>query len=311
MRRLLFTEAMRGLLLYNPEARGGKDSGAQALEALTGCGVDVLAAVNGTAEQARAAISAHRQHLDLLVVAGGDGTVNHLLEAAVSHHLPLGLLPLGTANDLARTLSIPTQLEKACRVIAGGRTRAVDLGLANGRYFANAAGIGLQPEVARHVSPTSKRWVGPLAYIPAALAAYRQSRPFRARIAVAGEEPRTLRCIQLTVANGRYFGGGLTIAEDAAIDSSVLHLLQVGPLSPLELLGLARELRRGTPRRAEGTWVTSAAAVDVDTDRRLAVALDGEIASETPVHFEIAREALQVFVPAHAEERTGGFSATG
>lgn len=302
---------MRGLLLCNPEARRGDDARARAAQAFAEFGVEILTVESSSAAQGRAAVTFHRDHIDFVAVAGGDGTVSNLLGAVVESHLPLGLVPLGTANDLARTLSIPTELEEACRVIAVGHTRSVDLGMANGKYFANAAGLGLQPEVARQVSATSKRWIGPLAYVPAAVAAYRRSRPFRARVTVQGQEPRTLETIQLTVGNGRFFGGGLVVDEEATIDDSALHLVHVPPIGAMRLLSLVPRLYSGTTRIAEGTWVTDAEVIDIETNRRLPVTLDGEPATETPVHFAIARRVLDIFVPEDAEERTDGLSAAG
>lgn len=311
VRRLLHDlERMRGLVVTNPKARRG-EARAEIAKVLRDCGLDVLSVEASSLPQAHAAVSFHREHIDFLAVAGGDGTASSVLEIAVRAKLPLGLLPLGTANDLARTLAIPTDLEQACRVIAGGRTRAVDLGTANGHYFANAAGIGLQPEVARHASPTSKRWLGPLAYIVAAGQAWRHSRPFRSRIEIAGREPQTLDSIQLTVANGRYFGGGMLVDSEATIDDSLLHLLHIEPVSALQLLSILPRLYRGTESTAQGTWVADARALDVHTDRKLAVSLDGEPWTHTPVRFEIAPAALQVFIPDDAEDRTDGLSAAG
>lgn len=301
---------MRGLLLCNPSARGG-DVRAEATRALRDAGVEVLGVESHSPAEARAAIALHRDEIDLVAAAGGDGTASNLLSALVEHRLPLGLLPLGTANDLARTLAIPADLEGACQIIAGGHKRAVDLGVANGHYFVNAAGLGLQPEVARHVTSASKRYFGAVAYAGAALSAWRNARPFRCRIVADDQEPRTFDTIQLTVGNGRYYGGGLIIEENATIDDALLQVLHVKPMAPVRLLALIPRLYRGTENACPEVWVTGARVVEVQTDRLLSVSLDGEPATHTPVRFEIAAKALEVFVSEDAEERADGLSAAG
>jgi diacylglycerol kinase family enzyme len=102
----------------------------------------------GTREQLSALIREHGGEVDLVAVAGGDGTMNAAAEGLVATGLPLGILPTGTANDLARTLGIEADLEAAVKVIAAGHTRRIDLGLVNGHPFFNVASMGLSAELA-------------------------------------------------------------------------------------------------------------------------------------------------------------------
>jgi diacylglycerol kinase family enzyme len=117
---------------------------------------------------------------DLVVVGGGDGTMTCAAGRVAGTDVTLGVLPLGTANDLARTLEIPSDLAEACAAVADGKVVDIDLGRANGQPFLNVASVGLSVGVTEALSPRLKRHLGPLAYGIATLRAYRRHEPFRA-----------------------------------------------------------------------------------------------------------------------------------
>jgi len=119
---------------------------------------------------------------DLVVVGGGDGTVSYAAGRVVGTNVVLGVLPLGTANDFARTLEIPNNLAEACATVADGKVVDIDLGRANGKPFLNVASAGLSVAVTEALSPRLKRYIGPLAYNIATLRAYARHKPFRARL---------------------------------------------------------------------------------------------------------------------------------
>src|SRR5690606_40191112 len=134
------------------------------------------------------------------------------------------LLPLGTANDFARTLGIPSDLAAAADVIVEGRTRRVDVGVVNGRHFLNAAGIGFSTDLHRELPSWAKRTLGPLAYPLGVVRRWRRHRPFA--VEILGDDLRLAkRVIQVTVANGRYYSGGMLAQRHAHIDDALLDLL--------------------------------------------------------------------------------------
>ena len=192
-----------------------------------------------------AAIRAERHNLDLVVLGGGDGTMNAAAEALVEAGLPLGVLPLGTANDLARTLRIPRDPAAAARVIVEGRTRAVDLGRANDKLFFNVASIGLSVRVARHMRRSGwKARFGALSYPLTVWRVLREAHSFKAEIEIDGSRER-LRTIQLAVGNGRFYGGGMAVDEEAEIDDGLLHLYALKPQPLWKLILRARAFRSG------------------------------------------------------------------
>ncbi|MFC0284113.1 diacylglycerol kinase family protein [Camelimonas abortus] len=147
----------RALLLRNPAARrGGEDIGAVTARLRAG-GLAVTVENFAALPEIARDIVRLRASADLVVICGGDGSVSSAAMAAMESGLPLGVIPMGTANDLARTLAIPMDLEAAAEVIVAGRTAAVDVGSVNGHAFFNVASIGLASDLAAALDPGLKR----------------------------------------------------------------------------------------------------------------------------------------------------------
>jgi diacylglycerol kinase (ATP) len=133
----------RALLLLNPKARRGRDAGTEVRGGLEASGLGVVPAGPSDWDRLPDLIARARNQVDRVVVAGGDGTLNTAVQALAGTDLPLAILPLGTANNLARSLGLPNDLKEACEVAAKGTLRAIDLGWINGRYFFTTASMGL------------------------------------------------------------------------------------------------------------------------------------------------------------------------
>jgi YegS/Rv2252/BmrU family lipid kinase len=234
--------------------------------------------------------------VDRIILGGGDGTMNHAAGVILRSGIPLGILPLGTANDLARTLRIPMSIGAALKVIAEGKVRRIDLGRVNGRLFFNVAHIGLGAEVAHHISREDKSRWGALAYIRILPRVLKENRSFQAHIELDGRT-RDFRVIEIAVGNGRHYAGGMTVSEDAEIEDGELHLYVVKPRSLWRMLLTLPAFRKG---KAEREWIRylKGRRIFVRTSRTLPVAVDGELVSRTPALFEVLAGALPVFVPA-------------
>jgi diacylglycerol kinase (ATP) len=237
---------------------------------------------------------------DLVVVGGGDGTVSYAAGRVAGTSVILGVLPLGTANDFARTLAIPNNLAEACAAIAEGKVVDIDLGRANGEPFLNVASVGLSVAITAALSPRLKRHLGRLAYGIATLRAYARHKPFRARLEFpdGDHQPMELEnLLQVAVGNGRHYGGGNTVSPTAGIDDHTLDIYAIlaGPLR--EHVSIARLLKDGSFIEHDRVYHLTSRRVRLVTAHPLPVNLDGEIATATPADFTVQRNAVHVVVP--------------
>lgn len=285
----------RALVVVNTRSRRGSENFNTAVAELRSAGLEVLALRLARSSDIGPTILEHADLVDLVVVGGGDGTMNAAAEALVAAELPFGILPLGTANDLARALEIPRDPAAAARVIVEGQRRRIDLGRANDKLFFNIATIGLSARLAKAMDSATKRRYGALAYA-LTLSRIGLGHPFTATIRTAAEE-RTLRAIQIAVGNGRYHGGGVIVHEEATLDDHLLHLYALEPQSLLALLRKLPWLLRGKHEAMTGVVSLAASTIEVHTDRKLAVNTDGELTTYTPGRFTVLPGALEVFAP--------------
>jgi diacylglycerol kinase (ATP) len=285
----------RALLLVNPGSRRGSEAEGEAEANLKALGLDLLVSRDPT--EVEQILQRERAGIDRVIVAGGDGTLNAVLQGLVGMDLPLGILPVGTANNLARTLGIPTSLQVAAELAAHGARRTIDLGWVNGRYFFTTASIGLSVQITEALTPETKQRWGSLAYGVAALRALAGTRPFHADIAWAAGS-RHSRTIQIVVGNGRYYGSALPIAEDASIQDASLDLYSLEVRHWWELLALAPALARGRQGEKRSVEAMRAEEFEIRTRAPMDINIDGEICGRTPAQFRVIPRGLEVFAPA-------------
>ncbi len=255
-------------------------------------------------------IIAHKGRCDLIVLGGGDGTLNAAARGLLEAQVPLGILPLGTANDLARTLGIPEDLREATDIVMNGVRRRIDLGEVNGIPFFNVASIGLSAELAIRLSSDLKKRFGKIGYaIAAASVLFRASR-FRATIRV-NEQSVDVRTFQIAIGNGLFYGGGMAIEKNAKIDDGALDLYSLELGSVWQLVLAARALRFGDHDALPAIRADHGAVFKVETHRRRPINADGEILSHTPAEFRIIPQAIEVMAAvdapgiSHADAKPG------
>lgn len=296
----------RALFLVNRRSRSGASDIEAARQYLLDAGIALVEPESDSARGIAQAIRRHRAEVDLVIIGGGDGSMHAAAPALVETGLPLALLPLGTANDLARTLSIPADPVAAAAVIVDGVRHRIDLGRVNGHYFFNVAHIGFGVQITRALSPESKRRWGALAYVAALARTLRSVRAFRADIVCDGVH-RRIRTIQLAIGNGRHFGGGTTVAAPARIDDGCFFTCSVQPLSWREMVSALLRLpalRAGKFETHDPVEVMRGRHIEVHTQTPMAISADGEIVARTPARFDLEPAALEVLVPpAYFEDR--------
>ena len=289
-------------LIVNARSRTGEQAFEEALERLGALGVEVGASfpVHDPARLAETVRTAVLAGHDPIILGGGDGSVSSTVDFLAHHHSTLGLLPLGTANDFARTLEIPSSLKEACETIARGRVVDVDLGLAGENYYVNVASVGLSVEATPSLSPFLKKNIGPLAYPVAALKAFLKHEPFVGRLTFPDGDHAPVeygRLLQVAVENGRFYGGGMVVAPGSGMDDQSLDVYVIVLGRTRDLFGVARYLRSGDFVKSESVDHFRTSRVVLETEPDLPVNIDGELVAHTPEEFSVAPNALRVIVP--------------
>lgn len=241
---------------------------------------------------------------DLLVAAGGDGTVNAVAGVAVESRSTMGLLPMGTRNHLAKDLGLPLDLEGAVATIVAGRMRDVDVGELNGRIFVNNSSIGIYPRMLweRHAEQRRGRgkWT---AFTIAMIRTWRAYRTLVVRLAIDGVE-HAIRTPFVFVGNNEYKVEGFELGGRSALTAGRLSVFVAPECGRFEILtlpirALANRLTAAAP--FEG-FLAESLSIDLSS-HRVSVALDGEVAiMRSPLRYRVRPGALRVVVPAPAVE---------
>jgi YegS/Rv2252/BmrU family lipid kinase len=293
-------------LIVNTQARSGQEQFTQAQDALREAGVAVAraSALDQPERLSETIRDLVRQGCDPIIVGGGDGSLCTAAGVLARHGATLGVIPLGTANDFARTLGIPEDLAGACAVIAKGDTVRIDLGCMGDRYYLNLAAAGLAGEVTRVLPHWLKRVAGPLAYPLGTAYAFLHYQPFDARLTFPNRDypPITLRrLLQVGVGNGHYYGGGMVVAPDASPEDGLLDVYAIEIRRWRKLLPIAAALKTGEYVHRDGVHYYRTGAVEIQTSRPLEFDVDGDCDSTSPHRFTVARAALRTLAP-HARQ---------
>jgi len=231
-----------------------------------------------------------------IVAAGGDGTVNEVVNGLVGSGAALGLLPMGTVNVFAMELGLPAHnLERCWDIIQDGNTRLVDLPSANGKYFVQLAGVGLDAQVVKETSLTFQRSFGPLSYlISAAQIAARQP----PRLFIESENASIDEGSFVLVGNGRLYGGPFPFFKHAVIDDGLFDVVVFKRLGYLEIIKYLQDVVFSSDIRVPEIEYFQTRHLRVTSEQDVPVELDGELVGSCPVDFQIREKAVRVLAPA-------------
>jgi diacylglycerol kinase family enzyme len=304
----------RALLLFNPASGSAASHSPERLAALLsegGAAVElheIGAAPEKTIDLIDDAITNKRANW--IAVAGGDGTVEAVASAMVGSSSPLGIIPVGTYNNFARSAGIPSDPVEACRVITGGKIRPVDVGFVNGRPFFEVVGIGLDAALypasediksgafARVWDLAREAWRQPRHHLTLEL-----DRPFTAARGSArhaggahhGNRRLRLRALMLTVSNAPYYGMNFAVAPKARIDDGLLTVTAFKRYGKLDLLRHFFAIRAGRRAYTPRLVTLQVERLRITSDHRPPVHTDGTPLDEWPLEFSISRGALRLF----------------
>jgi diacylglycerol kinase (ATP) len=238
---------------------------------------------------------------DRVVALGGDGTLNEVGNGLVGSKAALAVVPTGTGNDWVRTARIPMDPEAATRIAFQGRRMQTDVGRAVGyRHFFNIAGIGFDAEVSRRVNdygPVLKAIGGTLPSLLGIVGTLFRFTGAPVRVELDGNVQTIPRMLLMAVGICRYYGGGMNILPDAQMDDGLFDIAWGNDLGRAELVGLVGKIYKGGHVGHPKVGFSRARSVTATADRPVAFHLDGDVAGNLPVTFELLPRALDVMLP--------------
>jgi diacylglycerol kinase (ATP) len=250
------------------------------------------------------AAEAARGGADLVVAAGGDGTLNEVVNGLVGlgksfSRARLGLLPLGTGNDFARSINVPADLDAALAILEAGRVQAVDVACATlagqSRYFINASAGGFSGVVSEKAGEAKDRW-GPLAYLRAALGTLPELQGFKTRITLDGSERLEGETYNIVLSNGRFVAAGIPVAPQARLDDGLLDVM-ITPATTIPMLALVvPQVLLGRHTESELLLFRKVSRIEIESDPPMSFNVDGELIGDEPASFAVLPRALEVIV---------------
>ena len=285
------------LVIFNPFARSERAKGLrdkiQALDPRV-----VVRPTGGPGHAADLARQAVEEGFGTVVAAGGDGTINEVVNGLAGSGVRLGLLPLGTMNVFASELGIPgNRLRRGWEIIRAGHCRPVDLARANRHHFVQLAGVGFDAQAVAGVNREAKKNFGPLSYIISAAKVVAERKPPLLRIEAEDEPAREGSFV--LVGNGRYYGAPLAVFKQAVIDDGLLDVIVLRNLGYLDFVRYIQRIIMGTHLGLKDVeyFQTRRVTVEVASGQDIPFEADGELIGYAPVTFEIVGPQLQVLAP--------------
>jgi len=234
------------------------------------------------------------------VVVSGDGLIGAVGGALAGSDTPLGIVPGGRGNDLARVLGIPAEPRDVVAMLAGGTTRRIDVGEVNGERFLGIVSVGFDSVANERANQT--RWLrGSLVYAYAGVRTLLGWKPARFTIVAGGRRER-LSGYSVSVANNKAFGGGMFVAPDAELDDGQFDVVTIGEVGKLRFLGNLPKVFKGTHVDEDEVSVFRASRLELSASRPFPVYADGEHLTDLPASLRILPRALSVIVPPRAGE---------
>lgn len=291
---------MRTLIVFNPTAGHAEQLEAE-LEAAAqvwrqkGWTVE-LQPTSGPGDGCRLARQAATEGYDLVVAAGGDGTINEVVNGLAGSQTALATLPLGTMNVWARELGLPLQPRAAAQTLCTWSPRPIDLGRAGDRYFLLMAGIGFDAAITANIRPDEKRRLGALAYVVRGIEEVMRIRGTRAQIWLDGRQIKA-RVLMIVIGNSQLYGGLVKITHRASIDDGLLDVCVIKGDNGINAIGhLIAILRRRFSLNPDIAYYR-AHTIEVVTRPPLPVQVDGDPIGTTPLRFTVVPSALQALLP--------------
>lgn len=252
---------------------------------------------SGPGDAQKLARQAVEQKIQVVIAAGGDGTINEIIQGLAGSQTALGILPTGTVNVWAREMGIPLDIVKARAILVNGQTRSIDLGQVNERYFLLMVGIGFDGEVTQVVERRLLKRLGVIGYAMAAVWFGSSYVGFPVTLKIDGLSPLRTRALQIIVGNTQLYAGAFKFTWQARCDDGLLDLCVVHQRGFFGRLFVLRDFILRREQRL--LWVSyhTFKEVVIETSKPVALQIDGDAAGHTPAIFRVAPGALSVIIP--------------
>ena len=288
-------------LIYNPTS--GREEMRRILpdilEKLDQAGIETSChATTSEGDATREAELAVERGYDIIIAAGGDGTLNEVVNGMAGKENPplLGVFPLGTTNDFARALGIPKKWEDFCDLIINNNTKAIDIGKANDRYFINIAGGGSLTQLSYEVPSRLKTMIGQLAYYMKGIEKMVNLSPIELHIKAEGYEDMSGEFMLFLIANSNSVGGFEKLAPTATIDDGLFDVIAVKKCNLAEFIRLVTMVVRGEHFNDPRVIYFKTNRMEVTSPNKVEINVDGELGGELPGVFEVLPRHLSIFM---------------
>ena len=282
------------VVILNPAARGARTQRLrkQVEELARG---SILCATTQAGEAERLARHAVTEGYRRIVAAGGDGTINEIVNGIAGHNVALGLMPLGTMNVFATELGLPVNdLANCWKIIERNRTHRVDLPRANRKHFVQLAGVGLDAQAVKETSRAFKRSFGPLSYLISAVQIASRTPPV---LRIESEDAVTSEGSVVLVGNGRLYGGRFPFFKQAVMDDGLLDVIVFKRLNYVDIIRYLQDVVFTPQISSPEVEYFQTKHLRVTSDESVPVENDGELVGNCPVEFKIRAGGLRVLTP--------------
>lgn len=290
------------LLIYNPHSGGNRSNTLDpVLERFKIHGIQVQTFFfTGPNEHDNLLKALNRHGSDLVIISGGDGSINFVVNQLLKNNinLPIGIIPAGTSNDLARNLKLPLDQKKAVDLIALKNTSAIDVGLINKtNYFLSSCAGGLFADISYKTEGEMKKNLGPLAYYLKSFQELSRIRPFQLTV---NTETCSLKedILLFFVLNGPHVAGLSDLVKEAEPADGYLHLVLINKCEPVELTGIFFNILGHIPLHGHPhVKIVTASQFELKSDDKIVLSVDGEKSGTLPARLSIEPKKLTVLSP--------------
>ncbi|MCQ2546787.1 MAG: YegS/Rv2252/BmrU family lipid kinase [Clostridia bacterium] len=288
------------LLYYNPYSGNGmfKNNLDHIIDRCQDAGYQVMPVRVNKGKQIEKVLSnIDENEYSRIIACGGDGTLNICVNTMIRHdiHLPMAILPAGTANDFAYYFELPSDIDKALDIALGNKTTKADVGTVNGKCFINVAAMGAMVDVSQKTDPALKNAIGPLAYYLKGASELTQVHPIKVKLTTS-DKVYDEEIYFMTVCNGESAGGFRKLSPHSMMNDGLLDVVAFRKMPIIEFAPLLFEVLNGRHPQNKNVLYFQTDSLIIEADENMPTDIDGENGEELPLHFGMLKRRLDIFV---------------